>query len=388
MLLGSCSNGSIPVAPVTLSERTVLPVATGLASPTATLSLPPAVPSVPLTWPTATFNPATLTAAAEKVVSLTAEAYQDATRAALPPGPTHTQLPATATRQATATPAPTEVLSYGIVSACGNSEISQHQHFRISNCWLGLIAGVYGGVFAGVADPEDMAISPTPGGWANGGLYILTHLASQPHYSRFYWTPVPAGGLEISQVQGSRVTLRADNKMTFVFDLSTHYWLDRTGAPMLPPSPSPTVVTVPPCCESLPGCVVTSCAVPGPSDLFTVRYQLDLQNSCPTAVLVTVTSYLQLSADGYIWVNWAQTTPTDVLLAPAPAVNPISDYFTHLEIPARYRFYEIRSVVSQGELCQAFEYYSDAAPFCDRATNQPLGSCVLSTPSPTPTEEP
>lgn len=181
--------------------------------------------------PIPTFSPEQATAIAEK---LQPPEHYRATVAALPPGPVDGPFP-------TDEPRPTPTLVLGIKTSpddCNNEATSKETFFAL-NCWSAIFNGVHITVRAGGEEQDSSS-----GEVQQGGVIVYTRTLDlsnpMPQVSQIYETPTRAGWVTIVQVDGTRLTLQADNGATFVFDLTTRTWVRPDTHATVTATPAPT----------------------------------------------------------------------------------------------------------------------------------------------------
>jgi hypothetical protein len=147
-------------------------------------------------------------------------------------------------------------------------------------------------------------------------------------------------------------------------------------ATMVPPSVTTTPST---CCGQMTGGVLASCYVgPTPS---TTSFQglVELNNPCPTSVPVTITTQLQISADGTNWTTWTQNPSRQAVVPPGPPPYAVNEYFTNQSIPAQYNYYRIFSTVSEPNNCREYFLMSTTHDICRVSSTPTITSTAEAT---------
>lgn len=216
LMLTSCGTPddlahTIPATPASSGAPTIRPVTPPPSTVTPTIFFvdPELDPG-----PTPTLSPPEMTAVAEYAADLQAERDHAATSYALSPGPVDEPFPVV-----TPLPLPTVATGLRTFESCGDGEVKE-LGFWIRNCWTERREAEVLTIYAG----EELNI---PRGQPTlGGVFVASStLEGAPaHHSEVYWMPTRVGGVDITQVNGSQLTLQADDGSRWIFDVVTRMW--------------------------------------------------------------------------------------------------------------------------------------------------------------------
>ncbi|HKP51600.1 MAG TPA: M14 family zinc carboxypeptidase [Chloroflexia bacterium] len=150
----------------------------------------------------------------------------------------------------------------------------------------------------------------------------------------------------------------------------------RTSTPALATS------TTIPCCGSMTGGVLPSCFVDATPSTSSFQGIVEINNPCPNYVPITITTQLQVSADGTNWQVWSQTAARQENIPPGPPPYAITENFPNQNIPAQYLYYRIFSTVNELTFCREYFFMSATQDIC-RVSTTPTGTSTVET-TPTP----